>query len=466
MSFDLVIQGGKLVDDYSVLEADIGITNGKVEAVAKSLGSSSAAKTINASGRYVFPGIIDAHTHLRDLGRSNWGTFETETRAALAGGVTTALDMPNNIPPATDLQACRARVEAGQKKTYINLGFVAGAGVEDTQAIPEMANSGMVFAFKSFMRHPPGLERGKEFIGCLAEDDGHFHHVSKVVSKTGLPYLVHCESAQIVGFETQRLIGLGRNDMAAYTESKPQIIESLGVARALEVLGNVNGRLHICHMSAERSANLARWGKSIGRNLTAETCGNQLFFTVNDLARIGYYAKISPPLRTKSDVEAMWKGLLDGTIDCIVSDHAPFGDDDVNAGKDNIWQGTAGWPGIEVLLGQVLTYMNKGVIDLPMVVKKMAVNPAKHIGLYPNKGTLRPGSDADVTIVDPHVEWKVDMDKLQTMGKNTAYYYDNMKLQGRATHTIVNGVLAMQDGDILTKPGSGKVMLRPVAAAS
>jgi len=465
MQFDLVINDGKIVNEESVFVADIGIKDGKIHTVAKNIDPSSASKRINASNKYVLPGVIDVHTHLRDLGRSNWGTFESETRAALAGGVTTVLDMPNNIPPAIDIDSCKLRIDVGQKKTYINLGFVAGAGIENISEIPRIGASGLVFAFKSFMRKPPGLEREKEFTGTLAEDDGIFHAVAKQVAKTNMPYLIHCESAQIVGFEANRLMIEGRNDLSAYEESKPQIIESLGVARALEVSGVTEAKLHICHMSAERSVIMTRWAKKQGRRITAETCGNHVFFTIDQLARLGHYAKISPPLRKASDIEALWEGLLDDTIDCIVSDHAPFGADDVDAGKNNIWQGTAGWPGIEVLLPQILSYVKKGLIDLNFVVRKMAINPAKHAGLYPAKGQIRPGSDADITIIDPNLEWSVDIDKLETMGKDTAFYYDKLRLTGKATATIVNGIVAMQDGNILTKPGSGKVILKKNLAA-
>lgn len=464
MQFDLVVHGGKIVSEDSILEADIGVKDGKIHTVARNIDPSSASTKLDATNKYVFPGLLDVHTHLRDLGRSNWGTFETETRAALAGGVTTALDMPNNVPPAIDIPACELRVDIGQKKTYINLGFVAGAGIENIPEISKLASSGLIFAFKSFMRKPPGLEREKEFIGTLAEDDGIFHAVAKHVAKTNLPYLIHCESAHIVGFETHRLITEGKNDLAAYEESKPQIIESLGVARALEVSGVTAAKLHICHMTAERSVIMTRWAKKQGRRITAETCGNHIFFTIDQLEQLRHYAKISPPLRKASDIAALWEGLLDGTIECIVSDHAPFSVDDVDAGKTNIWQGTAGWPGIEVLLPQVLSYLKKGVIDLNFVAKKLAVNPAKHAGLYPQKGVVRPGSDADLTMVDPKLEWTVNIDKLETMGKDTAFYYDKLKLTGKATATILNGVIAMQDGHILTKAGSGKVLRRNPAA--
>jgi len=442
----MVIRDGRIYTPQGFYDGDIVVEDGKIQSLTKSSLSIQADKVLDARGNLVLPGMIDMHVHFRDPGFPDREDFQSGTSAAAAGGVTTVADMPNTVPSVTSVEALREKVEIADRKALIDFALIAGAGELSADMLVSLAKGGVV-GYKTFM-----IARFKE----LAASDGQMLDNFETIAETGLPCMIHAENEDIVSRGIEKAKALGRVDPIAHSEFRPPIAEVEATARTIMLAGETDVHLHICHMSTKGAAKVLGWAKKRRRKVTGETSANYLLLNSEVMKKVGPYAKIDPPLRSPQDQEALWEALNGGVIDVIASDHAPYPKEDKEKGWQNIYDAPSGGTGVETTLPLMLDCVNRGLITLERLVETFAVNPAKIMGLYPRKGVLAPGSDADIIIVDPMSQFVIKGEKLHSKQKITAL--EGYRGKGRPLTTIVSGKVIMEGGEVVGKPGFGEYL--------
>ena len=446
MTVDMVIRDGRIYTPQGFYDGDIVVEDGKIQSLTKSSLSIQADTVLDARGNLVLPGMIDMHVHFRDPGFPDREDFQSGTSAAAAGGVTTVADMPNTVPSVTSVEALREKVEIADRKALIDFALIAGAGELSADMLVSLAKGGVV-GYKTFM-----IARFKE----LAASDGQMLDNFETIAETGLPCMIHAENEDIVSRGIEKAKALGRVDPIAHSEFRPPIAEVEATARTIMLAGETDVHLHICHMSTKGAAKVLGWAKKKGRKVTGETSANYLLLNSEVMKKVGPYAKIDPPLRSPQDQEALWEALNGGVIDVIASDHAPYPKEDKEKGWQNIYDAPSGGTGVETTLPLMLDCVNRGLITLERLVETFAVNPAKIMGLYPRKGVLAPGADADIIIVDPMSQFVIKGEELHSKQKITAL--EGYGGKGRPLTTIVRGKVIMEGGEVVGKPGFGEYL--------
>jgi allantoinase len=388
--------------------------------------------------------MIDMHVHFRDPGFTEREDFETGTRSAAAGGVTTVVDMPNTVPSVVSAEAIKEKISIAKKKALVDFALIGGAGALDEETLLEMAEEGLV-GYKTFM-----IARFTE----LAASDGQMLDNFRTIARTGLPCFIHAENQAIVESGIEKAKTLGRLDPIAHSEFRPAVAEDEATNRTILLSGESGVHLHICHMSTKGSTEALRWAKRTGRKVTGETSANYLLLSKNKMKEIGPYAKIDPPLRTPQDQDALWKALNSGVIDAIASDHAPYPPSEKDKGWSNIFEAPSGGTGIQTHLPLLLNSVKQDKITLSKLIRVFSTNPARILGLYPNKGILIPGADADIIIVDPEKPYKITGEDLHSKQKVTAF--EGYEGKGLPITTFVRGEMIMDEGIIIGNPGFGE----------
>jgi allantoinase len=451
---DVAIRGGMVVSETGVFAADVGIEQDKIALVARSGGLPAARREINAEGCLVLPGVIDIHFHVRAPGYPERGTFVTETQSAAAGGVTTVFEMPISTPGCARVDIFENRKALGQAQAVVNFGLYGAPGLLDPDEIMGMAEAGAV-GFKVFTHATP-KGREDEFLGICMEDAGDVYRALEMVKPTGLMIAFHAENERMIQLFEQRIRSTGRKDPAAFIESRPPVVEAMSVAELRTLCRAVNSHVHIAHVSCADALKELQAGQAEGLPMTGETCPHYLLFTEEDMHKHGPFAMIKPPLRTHADQAALWAGLLDGSLRAITTDHSPFTLAEKERGLDDIWRGAIGAPGVEGLTTVVMNEALRGRFSLEQAVKLICTQPAKLFGLYPRKGVIQAGADADITIYDPRVATTVDSTRWLSKSRVTERLYHGMAVQGHVQTTIVNGTVVYADGKITAEPGTGR----------
>ncbi len=424
---NILIRNGHIIDPSQGIDGvgDLLIEEGKIKGVGD-LGSGPGKKEktkpntriIDAAGLYVLPGLIDMHTHLREPGFEYKETIRTGTAAAVKGGFTTVCCMPNTNPvndnsSVTDF-IIRKAIQGGAC-TVCPIGAITRG--QRGEELAEM-----------------GIMRSE---GCVAFSDDGRPVMNSLIMRRALEYsrafdvpiISHCEDLNL---SEGGVMNEGLLSVTLGLRGIPPEAEEVMIARDISLAGLTKGKLHIAHVSTKGSVRLIKEAKGRGVQVTAETCPH--YFSLTEKAVEGYNtnAKVNPPLRTERDVEAIKQGLKDGSIDAIATDHAPHHRDEKLREFDQVPSGISG---LETALGLSLRLVEEGVLTLSQLVEKMALNPAKILGL--NKGTLKIGSDGDITIVDTKKEFRVEAEKFISKGKNTPF--DGWTLKGMPVVTICKG---------------------------
>ncbi len=454
MIADLVIRGGTVVSGGSARRAALAVQDGRILAMDRDDAMPEARETVDATGRYVLPGLIDSHVHLRDPGKIEREDWCTGTQAAAAGGVTTILEMPIAIPPVHTAAILRERAAHVQPRSLVDFGLYAGASGENLDEIEPMAAAGAI-AFKTF-RTNPVKEREREFTGICCPDAGRMLQVMERTARTKLLHVVHAEEQQILTVTEQRARRTGRHDGRVHALARPEIAETASVAQCIALAEASGARLQIAHMSSAGAAGIVERAKDAGLRVTAETCPHYLMFTEEALAQWGPFAKCNPPLRTQETQDRLWDAVRSGVIDVVATDHAPFLVEEKAPYADNIWDAPPGIPGLEEFLPLMLTAVHRERLSLVDLVRLMSENPARLFGLWPRKGTLAAGADADVVIVDMRAERVHDHRTLYTKSRGTAVMYDGIRMQGLPVATFVRGRAVMRDGRVVGEGGWGQ----------
>jgi len=451
---DLVIKGGTVVRSDGVFEIAIAIDGGRIVGIHENDRLPEAARVIDATGSVVLPGIIDTHVHMRVPGKEEREDARTGGMAAAAGGVTTFLDMPNTVPPVNCAKVLEQKRDTISARAVVDFGLYGGDGEANIDRIPELASAGAV-ALKTFLWPYP--DRKDEFEGLTCTDDAALLDMFEAAAETGLVQVVHAESKAVVDHYTRKLRTAGRTLPPVHGEARPVLAEVEAVSRAVLFAMETGVRLNIPHVSCGSVAAIVKAAKDSGHhNITAETCPQYLFLTEERLKAIGPYAKVNPPLRSRREQEKLWEYVLDGTIDTIGSDHAPNLPAQIERGWQNIFAAPAGRAEIETSLSLMLTVVNQGRMDLSILTKLMSENAARLYGLYPRKGTIQVGSDADLVIVDMNKRMTIDRQTMFTKQKDAARMFDGWEVTGVPVMTIVRGTVVMQDGEITGEPGYGQ----------
>jgi dihydropyrimidinase/allantoinase len=450
---DLNIIGAEIYLDDNLVDASLSIDQGKIVVIGKESVLPKAQKTINASSKLIIPGGIDVHTHILDLNFSYRETFLTGTKAAASGGITTVLEMPLGIKGKSVLDVFEMQLKAMKEKCIVDFGIIGSAGYTSIDFIPELARRGVV-AFKTFMISPS--EEEAELIDLAAKDDYFLVKIFSEIAKTGLVSSVHAENDAIIAHEIERLVSEGKQDFMAHTESRPSIAEDEACMRAILLAHYANVKLNLVHMSSKNAFRFIREAKQKGWDVSCEITPHHLFLSSEDGEKIGSWAKVDPPLRSRDHVIASWKALNDGTIDFIASDHSPYSDDekDVSQKDNNFFEVGSGTTGLETIIPMMLNAVNKKRTTLQRLVETTSTNPAKRFGIYPRKGTISLNSDADLVIIDMYGEDTLRSKNMHTMPKITVF--DGKIIRGTIEKTLVRGKVVFDSGEFYVEKGYGE----------
>ncbi|MDD4179441.1 MAG: dihydroorotase [Candidatus Margulisbacteria bacterium] len=425
----LLIKGGRVIDPAANLDGirDVLIENGKIKSIGPRV-KGQGARIIDAKGLLVLPGLIDLHTHLRDPGRPDKETIYSGSRAAALGGFTTICCMANTSPPIDNPAVVEYIIAKAKAESIVNI--LPIAAITKGLKGEEMAEMGRCFGE-----------------GAVAfSDDGRpvmradvMRRALEYASQFGVPVISHCEDLNL------SMEG-SMNEGAVSTEiglpGIPALSEEVMVARDI-LLAREFGRVHVAHVSSAKSVKLIRQAKREGVKVSCETCPHYFTLTEEAVKEYDTNAKVNPPLKTKADVKEIMRGLKDGTIDAIATDHAPHTIEDKNV-EFNL--AASGLVGLETGFGLVYTNLvDKKIMTLKQAVAKMTASPARILSLA-NKGALKPGADADVTIIDPKQEWLVDPAKFASKSRNTPFA--GWQLKGKVLYTIVAGRVVVKDGKL------------------
>jgi len=443
---DLVIRGGSLVTSAGPRRGDLAIEDGLIAAIAPEL--PPAREEIDARGFTIFPGVIDDHVHFNEPGRTDWEGAATGSRALAAGGGTLFFDMPLNSAPCTvGPEEFEQKRQALERASITDFALWGGIVPGNRDQIAELGACGVV-GFKAFMSDS-GLD---EFPRA---DDVTLYEGMREAVRLGLPVSVHAESEELTKTLARRAVAAGRTGIRDYLESRPVLAEVEAIQRATLLAAETGAKLHIVHVSSGRGVLAAVQARSLGVDVSIETCPHYLFFTEDDLLLLGAVAKCAPPLRNAGVQETLWISVLEGAVDIIASDHSPS-PPEMKQGSDffRIWGGVAGVQStLAVLLDQ--GHQQRG-LPLEAIARLTAAAPARRFAI-PGKGSIETGMDADLTLVDLAARHTLEEKHLFQKHRLTPYAWKTFR--GTVRRTLLRGTTIFVDGKILTN--SGGKLVRP-----
>ena len=420
MNGDLLIQNASLVLTDGVVDGDLRVVGGSIDPIAEGGGLEAQDNevVIDASGLHLLPGAIDPHVHFRDPGHPEKEDLESGSRAAAAGGVTGFLDMPNNLPNATNRSNLEEKLSLARKKAVIHHGFFIGATKDNLSDLQSVEGMEGICGIKIFMGSSTG--------DLLVDDQ---RHLENIFANTGGIIATHAEDE---GRLQKRIAEFGhRTDISSHAECRDVECAFLATKRAAALAKDHSHRLHIVHLTSGKEADWMK--KNKGDLITTEVCTQHLTFDHNDVEERGERVLMNPPIRYTEDRETLWKRLKDGTIDCVVTDHAPHTLESKSVGFPNA---PAGMPGVETSLPLMLTHAMDGRCSVTDVAKWMCAGPAKVYGIQ-KKGSLIEGYDGDLALVDLDTRRTItDEDTWTRVGWTP---YSGMELTGWPMYTIVDG---------------------------
>ncbi len=435
--------------------ADIRCEDGRVTAVVAPGEDPGTDVEIDASGLLVFPGFIDPHVHSREPGLTEKEDFAHSTRAAAAGGVTTIFEMPNAIPPVSDVEVFRERAEQHARTAFVDFGLWAiSLGRENLGEVAALVEEGAV-GVKLFWGY--ALDRQtKQLVYNVSDEppenlilppgNGDVLELFEAVARTGGLLAAHCEDREVVE-ASQRALGREIGDYDDFLASRPDTAEAAAIALGSEFALATGCRFHVVHTSSARGIRIVREAQSRGVPITAETCPQYLTLTDEAYHSVGPSMKIYPPIRRAHDRDALWEGVRDGTVSSLGSDHAPH---TVEQKQQDLATQPAGAVGVETIAPIMLNEMLEGRLSAERLAWALSEGTARLYGVYPRKGAIRPGADADLTIVDPAGESVVRNERLHS--KHPLSPWNGTRLRGTLKASVLRGQVVMRDGEPIGEP--------------
>jgi allantoinase len=459
--YDLIIRNGTLVTAEGVTAADIAIADQQIVAIGPALGGASRAE-IDATGLHIFPGLIDAHVHFNEPGRTDWEGFATGTRALAAGGATACFDMPLNAhPPTLDAASFDQKLAAAQASSLVDFGLWGGLTPQNRGQLDELAERGVI-GFKAFMSNS-GID------DFQSADDQTLYDGMACAARLGRIVAVHAENDQITGMLARRAVAEGRVSVRDYLDSRPVVAELEAISRAILLADETGCKLHIVHVSSGRGVSRVAEARARGVDVSCETCPHYLVLNEDDLEALGAVAKCAPPLRPRGEQDQLWQHLLAGTLPMIASDHSPSPPSMKGIENEelrienatelihhsqfstlnffNVWGGISG---CQSTLQLLLTdgYIQRQ-LPLETIAQITSAFIAQRFGL-PQKGRLAVGADADLALVDLAHSATLQASDLRYRHRHSPYV--GRTLHGLIVRTIVRGTTVVLDGQIVAAP--------------
>lgn len=426
----MLFRNGIVVLEDGPVRLDLRTRGEIIVELASELAPEPGEQCIDASDLYVLPGFIDSHVHFRDPGATYKEDFLSGTRAALAGGVTTVLDMPNTQPSTNSLERLRAKAALVATKAVVDYGLYFGA--TDTNIDEAVSSAAEVAAMKLYMGSSTGSLLVTEFSPI-------YRHFSTFPAHK--PIVVHAEDEQSLKYFS----ALAHGD---HNQARPPVSAQIALSRALAIAERTQRALHVAHTTTQRELELIQEARQKGVRVTCEVTPLHLFLNSDDQRRLGNYGKVNPPLRSPSDQQALWR-LFD-VIDTIGTDHAPH----TRAEKDLPYEkAPSGMPGVQTMLPLLLTAVSAGKVSLADIVRRCVSNPARIFGLQ-NKGALVVGKDADIVLFDPRQSYEITNE--QILSKCGWTPFAGTTVVGKIVQVYLRGTLAYAQETCLAQPGSGK----------
>lgn len=455
MQWDHIIRNGTIVNSKDMYQANIYIKDGKIATVTSEELEGDALEATDATGLYVLPGLMDVHVHSRDQGATHKEDFYHSTQAAAAGGITTVFEMPNTNPPVNNVANMKKQIENLEPKAHVDFALWAiclgQLNLEDIEALSEEG----VIAFKFFWgyaidsktfqliyNYDPNM---KDVISPLK--DGEVYEIFKKVSETGKVLSIHAENHDLIEYLSNKVEESGERSYDAFLEGRPNLAEETTVQTAIAFAKKAGTNLHILHVSSGEAIDHIEQAQLAGYPITSETCPHYLFLNNEDFDKVGPKMKVYPPVKYKKDQERLWEGIQEQIISLVCSDHAPHTEEEKTG---DLWSIPAGMCGVETLVPLMLNAINEGKINLNQLVSLLSENPAKRFGIYPHKGSLQVGTDADITLVDLNKKHMIKEELLHSKSKITAF--DGFEVTGAPVGTIVRGKTVMKNGEIVSQP--------------
>ena len=438
----VTIVNGRIFTGGVLREGSVVVEDGVITEIGRNLGPEG--KVINACEKVVIPGLVDLHVHFREPGAMQKEDFYTGSCAAAAGGVTTVLDEPNNMPVIDTSTALRLKLDTIKGKALVDYGVTVALNNHNLDSLPEFERLGAA-AYAEFD------ELGDKPTGLT--DTGALLDAMWAVKEVGGLLLMNCREAEIVDHEAARLRSLRRNGFLDYNSSFPRVAESVAAAKRILMAEFVGVRAHLREVSTLETLRVLGALKS---GVTAEARPDHLFLNEEDHAAFGPLAQQWTPIRRRVDSRELLKALSAGLIDTVASDHAPHTLEEKKPGYTNIWDSPPGIPAVETMLPLLLTEVNRGTLKLARLVEASSTTPAKILGVHPRKGEIAVGSDADLVVIDPNVEWVIKGEELH--GKTHWTPYEGRKVKGKVLMTFVHGVLTYDYGEVKGEQGQGRLI--------
>ena len=439
--FDLVIKGGNVILDEREVVTDIAVKDGKVAAIGDGL---EGTETIDATGLVVSPGMIDSHAHITDPGggvRDGWEGYLTGTAACAKGGITTIVEMPlNQLPATTDGETLRIKEEAGAGKLRVDVASLGGLTPFNLDGgIQELADGGVV-GYKAFVATCGDRSLGNDFEDV---DDYSLYEGMRQIAATGRILDVHCENAKITDKLGKIAKAEGKSKVSDYVATRPVFTE-LEAVRSVIFFAKITGcRVNICHCSCKEAVDEVVAAHAEGYDITCETCPHYLYFTTDELDAIGNITKCSPPIRDKSQQDALWARIENGAISFVCSDHSPC-TPDLKA-SENAFDAWGGISGIQNCMDIMYDEMvQKRGMSPALFAKVMATNVADRFGIE-GKGRIEVGQDADLCLIEPNSPYGLKSEDLEY--KNKISPYVGREIGAQIARTILRGKTTYAKGD-------------------
>jgi dihydroorotase len=430
--FDLLIRRGRVVSETGIRQQSIAVSDGRVAALIADGEEPEAREIIDATDRLVLPGLIDSHVHFREPGLTHKEDFASGSLAAAAGGVTTVMVMPTDDPFTVTPETFAEKRALADGHCHVDFALQAGLG-RDVTHLRALTDLGAI-SFEIFMSDLPAsllVDGAADLTVCLEAVRG----VGGIAGVTPGDESLYGRAAEAA----RRLHG---TSWAAHPASRPPAAEALGVASACLAAALTDARIHLRQISCQASLSVLAALRRPG--ISAEVTPHNLTLDEADFLRLGPVAKVAPPLRPRSDVEAVRRALADGALDVAASDHAPHHPDEKAQGTDDIWKAPGGFPGVQTLLPLMLRLVYDGLIDHARLVQVCCAAPARLFGLYPRKGTLQVGADADVAIVDPARPMTIRSEDQLSKARNVPF--DGLRVSATPVLACLRGTVVMRDG--------------------
>jgi dihydroorotase len=428
----LLIKNANIVNEGVIRQGDVLVEGDRIAEISETISvKSSDTKVIDADGQYLFPGMIDDQVHFREPGLTHKATIETESKAAVSGGITSFIEMPNTVPQATTIKLLEEKFAIAKETAWANYSFMFGGTNDNLEEILKV-DANMVAGLKLFLGSSTG--------NMLVDNP---KTLENIFSKTKLLISAHCEDEATIKKNMEKYL-------AEYGEDIPielhPVIRSeeacyLSSSKAIELAKKTGARLHVFHLSTEKETHLFDNKKPLSeKKITAEVCIHHLWFTDEDYKTKGTKIKWNPAVKSKADRDGLWKALNDGRIDVIATDHAPH---TLEEKENNYTKAPSGGPLVQHALEALMEMHDQGRISIEKIVEKTAHNPAILFQIK-DRGYIRQGYKADLVLIDPKSPWTVKKE-------NIAYKcgwspFEGTTFKNRVTHTIVNGVLAYENG--------------------